>query len=591
MASERLRTLTDQRVLTRVRGSALESWLLGWAWLVVIAGVALWLDRTPNGELRDQLRRWQFWALETLALLLLALSWINLPRFVRSLDLARKQFAFPLAASALAFALATWVAPRTSRIYYDEQIYQSIGQNLSDLRLAQLCNDGSVEYGSLQCWRGEYNKEPYGYPYVLSALYQLMGVHEPIAFALNTVAAALLVWVVFLATTALTGRTSAGNVAALIVALIPEQLRWSHSASAEPTAALACAFAFLAALAFVRERSTGALLWMVVATAVAMQFRPECILIAPVVLVVLLLRAPDELTRRRFWWAGLFGLILTAAHVGHLVAVRTEGWGTTGNRLSTAYLASNLRVNGWFYLVDARFPVLYSVLALTGVILSRQRRGALAVAAYFLSFWGIFLFFYAGSYNYGADDRFSLMTYAPLAILAGMGSCRVAELLERGRRLLPVAPRGVILWAVALQFLWYLPFVRTIGEEAWGARADVLFAKAIARDLPRNSIVLTHNPGMFQVWGYSAAQASLAMEPGYVQNGLAPRYVGGVFFHWNFWCNVADPVQQSFCTGILDRFPHTLIQEYRERDYRYAIYRLAAATERSSDHSPGDQGR
>ena len=95
------------------------------------------------------------------------------------------------------------------------------------------------------------------------------------------------------------------------------------------------------------------------------------------------------------------------------------------------------------------------------------------------------------------------------------------------------------------------------------------------RALPKNSIVLTQNPNMFHIWGQSAAQASIATtEPGYAMNILAPRYAGGVFFHWNFWCNVADPVQQSFCTQLLAGFPHTLVREYRERDYRYAIYRL-----------------
>ena len=46
---------------------------------------------------------------------------------------------------------AVLVAPRTNRIFYDEQIYQAIGQNLSDLHLAQMCNDGTLEYGTLQC--------------------------------------------------------------------------------------------------------------------------------------------------------------------------------------------------------------------------------------------------------------------------------------------------------------------------------------------------------------------------------------------------------------------------------------------------------
>ena len=84
-----------------------------------------------------------------------------------------------------ASALTLFVAPRTNRIFYDEQIYQSIGQNLADLRLAQMCNDGSVEYGRLQCASGEYNKQPYAYPHLLSLAYRLFGVHAWTAFAVN----------------------------------------------------------------------------------------------------------------------------------------------------------------------------------------------------------------------------------------------------------------------------------------------------------------------------------------------------------------------------------------------------------------------
>ena len=54
--------------------------------------------------------------------------------------------------------------------------------------------------------------------------------------AVLVVIVGLLVWTVFLLTTTLTERPEAGGVAALIVALIPDQLRWSHSAAAEPSA-------------------------------------------------------------------------------------------------------------------------------------------------------------------------------------------------------------------------------------------------------------------------------------------------------------------------------------------------------------------
>jgi hypothetical protein len=120
-----------------------------------------------------------------------------------------------------------------------------------------------------------------------------------------------------------------------------------------------------------------------------------------------------------------------------------------------------------------------------------------------------------------------------------------------------------------------MPLVRAVGEEAWAARADVSFSERVAARLPGNSIVLTHNPSVFHVMGNNAAQLSLlATEPDYVKDVLLPRYRGGVFLHWNFWCNVSDPVQQQFCTSAFARFPHSLVEEYRERDYQYAFYRL-----------------
>jgi hypothetical protein len=546
------------------------------AWIAVTAALAAWLGLTPALLLRDQLKRWQFWSLEVQFVSLAALTIVMLPPLWRALGLRSRDALFPAVASLLAFVLAVWVAPRTSRIYYDEQIYQSIGQNLTDLRLAQMCNDGNVEYGRLQCGRGEYNKEPYGYPYLLSVAFRITGVRDSVAFLVNPIVAALAVWIVYLLTVLLTGRSPAADYAALVAALIPDQIRWAHTTAAEPSAALMSGAAVVATLAFVRLRSTAALLWMVAACAFAIQFRPECLLVLPVAGVIVVMFASDELRRPRLWWAVLAGLLLASVHVGHLMSVRSENWGTTGPRLSLAYVRPNLRVNGWFYLWDARFPVAYTLLALVAVVTWKPRRAVAIPLIFFLLFAGIFLFFYAGSYNYGADDRYSLMTYLPLAVLAGMGACALGDVASR--RLLwharPMVRRAVVA-VLAVQFLWYVPFVRAVSEEAWGARADVAFARDFARDLPANAIVLTHNPNMFQVWGHNAAQLSYAStDPYYVSRTLANRYAGGVFFHWNFWCNASDPMQQGFCRRALDSFPHTLVREYRERNYRYAFYRL-----------------
>jgi hypothetical protein len=56
--------------------------------------------------------------------------------------------------------------------------------------------------------------------------------------------------------------------------------------------------------------------------------------------------------------------------------------------------------------------------------------------------------------------------------------------------------------------------------------------------------------------------------------GLTTRYPGGIYLHWNFWCNVQDPIQRDFCTKILALRPGEPVREYRERDQHYVLYRL-----------------
>jgi hypothetical protein len=190
-------------------------------------------------------------------------------------------------------------------------------------------------------------------------------------------------------------------------------------------------------------------------------------------------------------------------------------------------------------------------------------------------FFGIFLFFYAGSYDYGADIRYSLLTHPPLAVLGGLGAAHVVGWL-RGlgayRRAM-----AVVTAAIAFQFLWYAPLVRATTEEAWAARADVRFAASTVSELRGNSYVLTHNPGMFHVWGVNAGQLSrIAIDPGYL-SALSIRYSGGVYLHWNFWCNVQDVLQQEFCQKALAAGRFEPVREYRERGQRFAMYRLTTA--------------
>lgn len=548
---------------------------LAGAWAVVLGLLLAWIAGTPPTRLREQLKLAQFWSLEACVALGIVLAVLVSRELKREFPRTRAHLQV-LAPVALAVCLTLWGAPRTNRIYYDEQIYQGIGQNLSDLRLAQMCNSGVVEYGRLECSIGEYNKQPYAYPHLLSVAYRLFGVHEMTAFVVNALAMAATVLAVYLLTWVLFDDRVAAWFAALIMAMTPQQIVWSATAAVEPTASLACVAALLFAALFLRSRSTVALAATACAAAYAIQFRPESLLVLPVVGVLLWRTFRTELGSSRWWWCGLLFATLASVHIGHLAAVRNENWGTSEARLSLDYVIPNLRVNGWFYLADWRFPMVFTLLAIGGLLGRQFGRERAALVGYFALFFVMDLLFYAGSYNYGADVRYSLMTYPPIAILAGLGVSR----LESSARRMPrgISARAAVAGVLVFQFLWYLPGVRATTEEAWAARADVRFARSFIRSLPSNSFVLTHNPGMFHVWGVNAGQMSLVTsDPTYLEQ-LSGRFAGGIYLHWNFWCNVSDRVQQEFCRHALGRASATVVEEYRERDYHYALYRLRVAS-------------
>ena len=314
---------------------------------------------------------------------------------------------------------------------------------------------------------------------------------------------------------------------------------------------------------------------MVPVATFASQVRPESGLIVPTVVLILLLGRRFTLRQREVQWGIVLVVILSLPLFLHLFAVRGEGWGSSGDLFGSQILWQNLPVNGLFFLSNIRYPLLWTILAIYGAIGTSKWRAKIPILFWFAWGWGVFLSFYAGSYDYGADVRFSLICAVPLAVLAGVGAARLSRTLAAWTRL--SSGRAVSLVALALVCAWvsFLPLVRATGQEAVDARFDVEFAREFSRLVPPASIVLTHNPSMWLVWGKNAAQMSTAStNQNHVDNDFFARYGGGVYLHWNFWCNVPDPSQNSFCQNVLSRYRAELIQEQSARRFRYALYRL-----------------
>ena len=70
-------------------------------------------------------------------------------------------------------AFTSLINPRNHRIYYDEDIYCSIGQCIAQHKRAVMCNEGYYENNELKVIAEEYNKQPAGYPYLISVVFRI----------------------------------------------------------------------------------------------------------------------------------------------------------------------------------------------------------------------------------------------------------------------------------------------------------------------------------------------------------------------------------------------------------------------------------
>ena len=551
---------------------------VGWLPVILVnvaiaTAIVAWCLSFDAGRLRHQLISIIPWFLEVNFLLIIIGVALNVKVIRTQLKrVSSIQWYLVLSVVVLGIIMAALVAPRVHRLYYDENIYLNIGQTMAAQKKAAMCAGGYNRYGEYHCGQLEHNKQPYAFPHLISVVYRIFGASEIAGFLFNNLTFGLSIFVSFLVGFLLFDRFSAGIYSALIYCLIPQNIVWANTTAVEPSAALFSGLVMVGGLIYLKEKGTRTLFLLSVLLSYSIQFRSESVLILPVLGLLVLLYERDTFRDSHTYMMFALAFALVVPHMVQLYAVRGESWGSTGPRMSVAYLFDNFRANSLFYLVNAKFPLLYTLLLGVGVFSNGGAKKKLALMTWLFLFWGVFLFFYAGSYEFGQDVRFSLLSYMPLSLLAGLGIVKLEQLFE---------PKGmagilriVVLATILFTFTSFLPLVRTIGEEACQARADHHYAQEMAALLPEESMVLTHNPNMFLLWGKNAAQAALATDNEPLIQHFFRRYTGGVYFHYNYWCNVNAPREQTFCRNILDKYEHTAVVSYSEGGYTFVLYEL-----------------
>jgi 4-amino-4-deoxy-L-arabinose transferase-like glycosyltransferase len=507
--------------------------------------------------------------------LLMILAFILNRKHIKEIfaEIRRKYLLIVTLISTSGVILTAFAAPRAHRIYYDEDIYNNIGQSIAAHNRAVMCNEAYYENNELIIVGSEYNKQPIGFPYLASIVFRLFDVNETLVFILNNLIYGLAAIVVFLICYLLFKDVFAGLAACLCYILIPVNLQWFNTCAVEPSAAFFAGVAILASLIYIRNRKPVNLFFLTTALAFSLNFRPESFLIFFAVGLLFLLKDIGILGRKEFYAFAALLFILSSGIILHTYAMKNQSWGATGPKFSLGYFLNNIRANSLFYFDNKGFPLLFSILGITGLLFYKNRdyiKEKVILLGWFLTFWGIFLFFYAGSYEFGQDVRFSILSYASISIFTGLGVSFIGNLLKDKVKSINL----ILVILIIFNFTWFLPFVRAEGNEAWESRTGHRYAIEFARLLPENSIIFTHTPNVFLLNKQSAIQSSSeTYNPGIIEQHLE-RFKGGVYVDYNYWSNVQDPEQRGFTETILDRYNYEIIKEHYYRNYKYGLYKI-----------------
>ncbi len=514
--------------------------------------------------------------------------------------------------------LVSLVAPQVHRIYYDEDIYANMGQNIAYTGQTGMANYGTFEYGEYFVNWLLYNKDPSGWPFLISLAFQLFGTDETYAFHLNNLLYAGGILVVFFIARIIAGGWIAGLLAALIYAIIPHNLIWSNTIAAENPAAFFGGLAVLCTLLWLRSRETRHLFLMMAVLPFACTMRPESAMIGMWALAATAMNLfsgerkaeralPHPFAMRDFWAMGVVCFALMIPQIWHFYAMSGQSWGAEGAKFSAEFFPKNLETNGFYYLENKAFPILVTLLALVGIVAGKARSErdgektgclpVLLIMLWFLLFWGIFLFFYAGSYKYGADVRFALVSFMPLAVLAGIGAdilrtrggqlvmgrrkgANACEEIAAGGEPACVTASGqlsvvtLLILVLLISWLKFLPLIRLVGQEAWGARYDHTYAREFIKKIPNRSIVLTHIPTMFLLWGQNAIQTYAGLNNPDIIRDLMNRYGGHVYFHQSYWCNTLNDANRTVCENIRQRYNLEPVALATEQRHEYGLFRM-----------------
>lgn len=472
------------------------------------------------------------------------------------------------------FYLRMFVAPQSHHIFFDEDIYLNIAQNIVNEGKACLCNYGNTE----NCFNCISNKQPYGLSAFYAIFFFLFGVSETVAVNVSIIIATFSILLVFLVSYLLFRKEKISVYSALVFTLIPIHIRWSVTQALGPLLVFFSLLTILLFLIYLEKRKVFILFAFFCTFAYTCQIRPESMLMA-VVAASFFIFMDNKIFKTVRDWKFLIALalflILILPTVEHTDNMKYDNWGASGNMFSKDIIKRNLADNSKFFVENTRFPLIFTIFSIIGIIfgLYKYPKKIIPFIIWFLLFFAIFIPFYAGSFNYGKDVRFSLNLYPSVAIFCGLGFYLLNLILlkkfKQKKQFAELSIHILIMLLILLSFIPFIGLVSNYGEKGWDAKATHDFAVSEAQNI-KNCIVISKVPSMFLVEGVPSIQLFLVSDK---MMKLHKEY-DCVMFYEGYWCINFPEDDEGVCSNFKNDHNLKIYKSSQTRDKTYTFYRV-----------------
>ncbi len=518
-------------------------------------------------------------------------------------EIMRRRFSkYSIVALALILAFflifeLVYVSP-LEQLYFDENIYQAIALNILHSGQALWCQFGTGLVHT--CYINQVYHDPVGWSAIIAIAFAIFGVGIGTAFALELLAGAISIALLFLLAGMLSERKEYAVLSAFTLAMMPLLSVWARTqADVDLPFMMLVILAFLLFTIFVKRRSFNALAAFGFGLVFVTYMRTEAILLVPLFLILLFTFSDDGIARtlRKNIRAAvealkdnikvlvvlLVALLLIATQVYYIgTQLQNPNYGQAFNQsvVSFSSFQSNIGINLLFlvghYDQLSFYPAVFSYtiapLAVLGVVAlllrnkARNRYGMLLLTgAWFLTYFLFYTSFFAGYATYGVDSRFMLQVMPPLILLASFALLGISDagvaLAKRARRGIGVHGTRLLFYAVLTVTsvaLIIVPFALVLNLTTLPPSAmpqQVVIAPAMSNfyanytDVPRNCLVFSNTPDTWLEENYSSLQLEYIGSTNRSMNATISSYSCKVM-DYGYWCLVPP----FFCNAYMNEF-------------------------------------